>query len=165
MPCTTTRPNCRPSLRTAGFYKGKIDGVYGPETADAVTALQKESGLPETGFVDRATAAAHSMPWCSPRRATLRPRQSTTAAAVQSTLKLAGYWDGPVDGQWTEELTDALKAFQSALGVSPTGAVDAATLNALERAIADAKNAATSTTAPPTTERSVTTEAPTTMPT
>jgi hypothetical protein len=28
----------------------------------------------------------------------------TSAAAVQSTLKLAGYWNGPVDGQWTEEL-------------------------------------------------------------
>jgi peptidoglycan hydrolase-like protein with peptidoglycan-binding domain len=59
-------------------------------------------------------------------------------AAVQQTLKLAGFWDGPVDGTWTPALTDALKAFQTELGVEPTGAVDAATVRALEQAIAEA---------------------------
>jgi peptidoglycan hydrolase-like protein with peptidoglycan-binding domain len=131
---------------------------------DAVMALQKESGLPETGFVDRATAAALDAAVVA-KQSSAASEAVATAAAVQSTLKLAGHWDGPVDGQWTEELTDALKAFQSELGVSPSGEVDAATLNALQRAIADAKSAATSTTAPPTTERSVTTDVPTTMPT
>jgi peptidoglycan hydrolase-like protein with peptidoglycan-binding domain len=58
------------------------------------------------------------------------------ATSVQTTLKLAGYWDGPIDGQWTPELTAALKEFQKALGVPPTGAVDAATLAALEAALA-----------------------------
>jgi hypothetical protein len=59
-------------------------------------------------------------------------------AALQATLTLAGYWTGPVDGEWTAELTDALEDFQTALGVSPTGAVDAATLSALEETIAAA---------------------------
>jgi peptidoglycan hydrolase-like protein with peptidoglycan-binding domain len=72
-------------------------------------------------------------------------------AAVQSTLKLAGYWTGAVDGQWTPELTDALKAFQTALGVPATGAVDAATLNALQVTIAEAQSSATSTTVATTT--------------
>ena len=53
-------------------------------------------------------------------------------SAVQSTLKLAGYWTGPVDGKWTPELTDALEKFQTDLGVPATGAVDIATLSALE---------------------------------
>ena len=152
------------SLRTAGFYDGEIDGVYGPATVDAVTALQKENGLPETGFVDRATAAALDAAVLA-KQSSAASEAVTTAAAVQSTLKLAGYWDGPVDGQWTEDLTDALKAFQTELGVAPSGEVDAATLNALQRKIADAKSAATSTTAPPTTERSVTTDVSTTLPT
>ena len=103
------------SLRTAGFYDGKIDGVYGPGTVDAVKALQKESGLPETGFVDRATAAALDAAVVAKQSSTASEAVAT-AAAVQSTLKLAGHWDGPVDGQWTEELTDALKAFQTELG-------------------------------------------------
>jgi peptidoglycan hydrolase-like protein with peptidoglycan-binding domain len=68
-------------------------------------------------------------------------------AAVQSTLKLAGYWTGPVDGRWTPELTDALKKFQTDLGVPATGVVDVATLGALEAAIASGKAAAS---APPT---------------
>jgi peptidoglycan hydrolase-like protein with peptidoglycan-binding domain len=54
---------------------------------------------------------------------------------VQQTLKLAGFWDGPVDGEWTPALTEALKEFQTALGVKPSGEVDAATVAALEKAI------------------------------
>jgi peptidoglycan hydrolase-like protein with peptidoglycan-binding domain len=61
-------------------------------------------------------------------------------AAVQQTLKLAGFWDGPVDGEWTPALTDALKDFQTELGVKPTGTVDAATVAALEEAIAQAQS-------------------------
>src|SRR5436190_1539811 len=63
-----------------------------------------------------------------------------STAAVQQTLKLAGYWTGPVDGNWTPALTDALKSFQKALGVEPTGTVDAATIAALQHAIATAKH-------------------------
>jgi peptidoglycan hydrolase-like protein with peptidoglycan-binding domain len=58
--------------------------------------------------------------------------------AVQQTLRLAGFWDGPVDGEWTPALTEALMAFQTELGVTPTGTVDAATVAALEKAIAKA---------------------------
>jgi len=61
-----------------------------------------------------------------------------STAAVQQTLKLAGYWDGPVDGAWTPALSAALREFQTELGVEPTGAVDAATISALEKAIAEA---------------------------
>ena len=44
------------SLQTAGYYDGDVDGVYGPETVDAVEALQTDNDLPVTGLVDRATA-------------------------------------------------------------------------------------------------------------
>ena len=45
-------------LQLAGYYKGKVDGIYGPDTVDAVKQLQTDSDLPATGFVDRATALA-----------------------------------------------------------------------------------------------------------
>ena len=35
---------------------------------------------------------------------------------VQQSLKLAGFWDGPVDGEWIPELTEGLKDFQTELG-------------------------------------------------
>ena len=65
--------------------------------------------------------------------------ETASTAAVQQTLKLAGFWDGPVDGNWTPELTDALKSFQTELGVDPSGTVDAATVAAFEQAIEDAQ--------------------------
>jgi murein L,D-transpeptidase YcbB/YkuD len=135
------------ALKTAGYYDGEVDGVYGNETAEAVEQLQRASGLPVTGFVDRATAAALEAAVLEVG-GDIAAQAIAHTSAVQSTLKLAGYWTGPVDGVWTPELTDALMAFQTALGVPPTGAVDAATLSALEQAIATAR---TSTTTPSTT--------------
>ena len=130
------------SLRDAGYYQGEVDGVYGPATVDAVEALQEAHGLPSTGTVDKATAAALEDDLAAKGGATAQ-LELTTTAAVQQTLKLAGFWDGPVDGQWTPALTEALKDFQAALGVEPTGTVDAATVAALEEAIAEAESSAT----------------------
>ena len=42
---------------------------------------------------------------------------------------------------WTDELTAALQEFQIALGVEPTGVVDAATLAAFEQALAESLDA------------------------
>lgn len=136
------------SLQTAGYFDGPIDGVYGPATVEAVEALQTEAGLPVTGYVDRATSAALDAKVAAVGGDVAIDAVAHTAA-VQSTLKLAGYWTGPVDGIWTPELTEALTAFQTSLRVPPTGAIDVATLSALEQAIADAKTDSTSTTTVP----------------
>ena len=125
-------------LADAGYYEGKVDGVYGPETVDAVTALQKANGLPQTGTLDKATEAALRSELEAAGGAAAQEAMASTAA-LQQTLTLAGYWDGPVDGQWTDELTDALKEFQTDLGVKPTGEVDAATIAAFEEALAAAQ--------------------------
>ncbi len=122
-------------LADAGFFDGEVDGVYGPETVAAVQALQKDNGLPQTGTMDKATAAALRAELVAEGGATAQQETASTAA-VQQTLVLAGYWDGPVDGVWSDELTEALEAFQSDLGVPVTGTVDAATIAALEALIA-----------------------------
>jgi len=125
------------ALRDAGYYDGAVDGVYGPATVEAVEALQKAHGLPSTGTVDKATADALDADVAAQGGAAAQEALVSTAA-VQQTLKLAGYWDGPVDGAWTPALSAALREFQTELGVEPTGAVDAATISALEKAIAEA---------------------------
>ena len=123
------------SLALAGHYTADVDGVYGPATVEAVLSLQEAHGLPATGAVDKATAAALQSDLAAQGGAAEQQSVATTAA-VQQTLILAGYWTGPVDGEWTPALTEALKAFQTDLGVQPTGTVDAVTIAALERAIA-----------------------------
>lgn len=138
-------------LQQAGYDPGEVDGIYGPQTVAAVQQLQTDSGLRETGYLDAATAAA-----LDARLAELGQEAAAAAAAdtaaVQTVLRTTGFWNGPIDGVWTDELTAALMAFQDALGVPPTGAVDVATLAAFEQALAtrDAivRQAATSTTAP-----------------
>jgi peptidoglycan hydrolase-like protein with peptidoglycan-binding domain len=132
-------------LQQAGYYDGEIDGIYGPLTVAGVKQLQADSGLRETGYVDQATARALEQ-----RLVELGEQaaaaDATQTAALQTVLTLTGFWRGPIDGQWTDELTDALIAFQTALGVAPTGAVDAATLAAFEQALGDLRAAATATT-------------------
>ena len=146
-------------MRDAGYYDGEVDGVYGPQTVDAVEALQEAHGLPSTGTVDKATAAALQDDLAAKGGATAQQEVAATAA-VQQTLKLAGFWDGPVDGVWTPALTEALRTFQTELGVEPTGTVDAATIAALETAIAEAQTdpSASATSEPPTPSSSETSE-------
>jgi peptidoglycan hydrolase-like protein with peptidoglycan-binding domain len=129
-------------LADAGYFTGKADGVYGPSTVAAVEALQKAHGLPVTGGVDKATEVALRSDLAAKGGATAGAQVASTAA-VQQTLKLAGYWDGPVDGQWTDALTEAVMALQKDLGVPTTGEVDAATVSAMEKAIAKAKETPT----------------------
>lgn len=126
------------SLAAAGYYQGAIDGVYGPQTVAAVEEAQTASGLPVTGTVDKATAAALDATLVALGGASAQADTAATAA-LQQTLKLAGFWTGPVDGVWTPALTDALRTFQEQLGVEATGTVDAATISAFEKAIAEAK--------------------------
>lgn len=124
------------ALTDAGYYTGAVDGVYGPETVAAVEALQSANGLPVTGTVDKATEEALQEALAAVHGAASQQTVAATAA-LQQTLTLVGFWDGPVDGVPTPELTEALQAFQVALGVEPTGAVDAATISAFEKALAE----------------------------
>lgn len=128
-------------LQRAGYDPGPIDGVYGPETVAAVQQLQTQSGLPVTGFVDEATARA-----LQAKLEALGQAEATQTAALQSTLTLIGFWTGPIDGVWTDELTQALLDLQNALGVPPSGEVDVATIAAFQQKRADLIAAGTSAT-------------------
>jgi peptidoglycan hydrolase-like protein with peptidoglycan-binding domain len=125
------------ALADAGYYSADVDGVYGPKTVDAVQALQKANGLPQTGTLDKASEKALRTELAA-KGGMVAQEESASTAALQQTLRLAGYWDGPVDGLWTDALTTALETFQEDLGVKPTGAVDAATIAAVEKAVAAA---------------------------
>jgi peptidoglycan hydrolase-like protein with peptidoglycan-binding domain len=107
-------------------------------TVAAVEALQTAHGLRVTGAVDKATAEALQADLMALGGAAAQDAIASTAA-VQQTLKLVGFWDGPVDGVWTPALTEAVKKFQIELGVEPTGNVDAATIAAFQAALEEIK--------------------------
>jgi len=52
-------------------------------------------------------------------------------ARVQQALKERGYDPGPVNGVMNEQTRDALRAFQTARNLRPTGTIDAETARAL----------------------------------
>ena len=45
-------------LKTAGDYKGSVDGKMGPEMKQALEQFQKQHGLQATGALDQETLAA-----------------------------------------------------------------------------------------------------------
>jgi hypothetical protein len=45
-------------LARQGYYRGRIDGNFGPETRRAVMAFQRDHGLTATGYLTRDTRAA-----------------------------------------------------------------------------------------------------------
>jgi peptidoglycan hydrolase-like protein with peptidoglycan-binding domain len=49
-------------LRRAGYYGGRIDGVYGPGTAGAVRSFQSRAGILPTGQLDSGSLAALGLP-------------------------------------------------------------------------------------------------------
>jgi peptidoglycan hydrolase-like protein with peptidoglycan-binding domain len=142
-------------LAAAGYYQGVVDGVYGPSTVTAVEQLQKASGLPVTGLPDGPTQRALDARLQQKTNETVAGA-STRNAAIQGALKVLGYWDGPVDGQWSDALGDAVKKLQTDLGIPATGVVDTVTLQALEEKLAGAKSLAESAATSSTTSTSTT---------
>lgn len=50
-----TTKNIQKALYNAGFYKGKIDGVMGEKTKEAIKEFQKANGLKVDGVVGKKT--------------------------------------------------------------------------------------------------------------
>ena len=48
-------------LKQWGYYKGSVDGVFGPNTKNAVISFQKKNGLKADGVVGKATYKALGM--------------------------------------------------------------------------------------------------------
>jgi len=46
------------ALQSQGLYQGKVDGVLGPETKQALKEFQQKNGLKQTGSLDQRTLAA-----------------------------------------------------------------------------------------------------------
>jgi branched-chain amino acid transport system substrate-binding protein len=151
------------ALQILGFYTGPIDGIYSPELTAAVAAFQESVGLEPTGVYDAATDAALRQ-----RLGGAADILNASTADLQRALTELGYFEGEIDGQWSAELSDAIRAFQRDLGVPETGVMDVATIRAIyEQGVATGGAAAT-TTVPPTTvaptTAAPTTAAPTTAP-
>ena len=125
------------ALKRAGFDAGAVDGVYGRKTGKALCEFQKARGLEPTGGVTLGTmhrlgvapesagkaegegANGLSVPLMV-SRAAIRQVQQAMAEAREG-------WVG-VDGMWTTTFSNALRHWQAARGLEPTGTITVETL-------------------------------------
>jgi branched-chain amino acid transport system substrate-binding protein len=114
------------TLKLLGLYAGPVTGIWDQATTDAVVALQRQLGVPETGQWDEATDAAFRA-----RYGEMVGGLSTSITSIQLALTELGLYSGPIDGRWSAELSESIRALQRQLGVPETGVVDLATLRAL----------------------------------
>ena len=130
-----------------------LDGIYGPETTNAVRIFQQYYGLPVTGVMNTATwnvlnriysETVEFLPQgYSGNFAKLYPGYLLTEGMsgenvrdLQSYLSLIGrnldaIPEIPVTGYFGTQTREAVTAFQNAFGLTPNGAVGAVTWNTI----------------------------------
>ena len=127
------------------WQPAQIDGVFGPQTREAVSAYQRMMGLPETGVVNRATwnalvstyqsvlAARPSQEWLDkavgfPDIFLVDGMRGEAVREAQELINIIarGYPQVPtvaVDGIFGSATRDAVSAIQALLGLPATGAI------------------------------------------
>jgi len=126
-------------LAAAGVYSGAADGVWGPESQQALDRFQQARGLAVTGALNLATAQALGIglprllppgpePVAAPLVAPLSPR---AVRNVQSRLRALGFYRGAVDGVWGASTQEALERFQRGRGLEASGQLNPTTAQAL----------------------------------
>jgi peptidoglycan hydrolase-like protein with peptidoglycan-binding domain len=131
-------------LASQGAYHGTANGVWGPDSASALTRFQQTHGLQPTGEMNQSTAVVLGLDPAkllaaatAPAPAPLPPPVASTTLsiaavrALQSRLRQLGYYDGALDGEWGPEAEGALTRFQQASGIEASGRINPQTVTAM----------------------------------
>ncbi len=134
-------------LRQLGFYSGRADGVWGPDSQAALERFQQGRGLQVTGQLNPATASTLGLSPAElvaaapgPAAAAAAPAVPATAAEplspaavrnIQARLRSLGFYRGSADGVWGPGTQAAIERFQQGRGLQATGQPTPATAAAL----------------------------------
>lgn len=116
---TTTQPELVATALTAavqvqlqalGYFDGAIDGIYGPMTVEAVTAFQEDAGIPADGKYGPQTEDA---------LVEAVQADEDFVKLIQEDLKTAGFYSGPLDGDYGAGTEKAVVALQEQCELEP----------------------------------------------
>ncbi len=118
-------------LKLYGYNPGRVDGVMGVKTRDALERFQRENGLEETRMVDQKT-------WENLivfKETNLIVEGELNTRLVQTILKEAGFDPGKIDGKAGLKTQAAILNFQKARGLKADGKVGYKTLSQLAQSL------------------------------
>lgn len=118
------------ALRSAGYYFGNIDGIYGAQTRNAVKTFQKASGITADGIAGNETQTVLFSGKNNYK--TLKLGDTGTAVRkLQNALKEKGYYKDVVDGRYGATTEAAVIKYQKKIGITADGKAGYKTQNAL----------------------------------
>lgn len=120
-------------LSELGYYHESVNTYYDAFVSDAVKGFQKASGLEATGTADEKTQAAlYASSAKQSSGGSMEPGlHSSLVFTMQKRLIALGYMSGSATTYYGDATKAAVAAFQQANGLSPTGSMDAKSLELL----------------------------------
>lgn len=132
------------SLKRAGAYSGRADGVWGGDSATALEQFQRKHGLQSARQLNQATvatlglnpgelleAAPAGVPKSPPATAATEPLTSDVIRGIQGRLRQLGFYSDHIDGIWGPGMQSSIERFQQGRGLQATGQLNPATVTAL----------------------------------
>lgn len=136
-------------LKAKGFYKGAIDGKFGPGTKQAVIRFQNSVGIKADGKPGHKTLtalyegkSALNGTYNSERRNATQPKDPQTlyygctgsrVKSLQRALREVGCYKGAIDGIYGDLTYAAVKRYQSQKGLRADGMAGKRTLASLNK--------------------------------
>ncbi|MCO6429989.1 MAG: peptidoglycan-binding protein [Deltaproteobacteria bacterium] len=138
------------ALQQKGYDLQQVDGVWGPNTEQALVSFQQESGLEPTGNINLRTLAALELGQAILGNDPIEPQIASQIAEepsqisgaplyaapkmvrmIEVALHSSGYDVGNIDGVWDQDTSDAAYQFQQDSGLEPTGKLNLRTIGEL----------------------------------
>ena len=120
-------------LKTFGYYRSTVDGMWGKGTLTAVMRYQSDGGLAVDGVVGGGTARKLGITLYNVEKSggIVKGKTAENIRKLQTALKSIGYYTSTVDGAWGRRTMCAVMSYQSDHGLTVDGVVGSATEKAL----------------------------------
>ncbi len=128
------------AMRSLGLYPHPVDGITGPWTRSAVRSFQSRRGLAVDGIAGPHTRRAlgrHGRPRLG-SRLIKRGDRGWDVAELQFLLRIRGFGQGGLDGDFGPATGAAVRGFQRAAHIGVDGVAGEVTLRALRRRVVTA---------------------------